>query len=151
MQDRVKINDDVTVGGQPTEGQLAGLARAGFRAVVNLRTAGEQDQPLSPEAEGKEVRALGMAYLHLPVSTKDLKAEQVDEFRRELADLPKPAFVHCYVGIRAGALMMMSLAVDQGRLLYSSVAHSRRKRPSARSSSPRTSASAAGSPGSASR
>jgi uncharacterized protein (TIGR01244 family) len=110
----MKINDDVTVGSQPTEDQLAELARAGFRTVVNLRTVGEQDQPLSPEAEGKEVRAIGMAYLHIPVSMKDLKAEQVDEFRRKLTDLPKPAFVHCYVGKRAGAFMMMSMAVDQG-------------------------------------
>jgi uncharacterized protein (TIGR01244 family) len=110
----MQINDDVTVGTQPTADQLAELARAGFRTVVNLRTVGEQDQPLSPEAEGKEVRALGMAYLHIPVSTKDLKAEQVDEFRREFADLPKPALVHCHVGLRAGAFMMMSLAVDQG-------------------------------------
>ena len=56
----------------------------------------------------------GMAYLHIPVWTKDLKTEQVDEFRRQLADLPRPAFVHCYVGVRAGAFLMMSLAVDQG-------------------------------------
>jgi uncharacterized protein (TIGR01244 family) len=114
MQDRTKFNDDVTVGTQPTEDQLAELARAGFRTVVNLRTVGERDQPLAPEAEGKAVRALGMAYLHLPVSTKGLKAEQVDEFRRQFADLAKPAFVHCYVGIRAGAFMMMSVAVGQG-------------------------------------
>jgi uncharacterized protein (TIGR01244 family) len=110
----MKINDDVTVGTQPTEDQLAGLARAGFRTVVNLRTVGEQDQPLSPETEGKEVRALGMAYLHIPVSTKDIKAEQVDEFRRKFADLPKPALVHCYRGIRAGAFVMMDMAVERG-------------------------------------
>jgi protein tyrosine phosphatase (PTP) superfamily phosphohydrolase (DUF442 family) len=35
MQDRMNINDAVTVGAQPTEGQLAELARAGFRTVVN--------------------------------------------------------------------------------------------------------------------
>src|SRR5262249_55662477 len=102
------------VGGQPTEDQLAELARAGFRTVVNLRTVGEQDQPLSPEAEGKQVRTLGMAYLHVPVSTKDLKVEKVDEFRRKFAELPRPAFVHCSVGKRAGAFLTMSLAVDQG-------------------------------------
>src|SRR5262249_21345774 len=41
MEDRMKINDDVTVGPQPTEDQLAELARTGFRTVVNLRTVGE--------------------------------------------------------------------------------------------------------------
>jgi uncharacterized protein (TIGR01244 family) len=114
MQDRMKINDTVTVGAQPTEDQLAELARAGFRTVVNLRTAGEQDQPLSPEAEGEKVRALGMVYLHIPVSTKDMKAEQVDEFRQKFAGLPKPVFVHCHSGKRAGAFVMMSMAAEEG-------------------------------------
>jgi uncharacterized protein (TIGR01244 family) len=114
MQQSMKINDDVTVGGQPDDGQLAELARGGFKAVVNLRTAGEQDQPLSPEAEGERVRALGMEYAHLPVSTKDMRPEQVDEFRERLAALPKPAFVHCHRGKRAGAFVMMGVAVEQG-------------------------------------
>jgi uncharacterized protein (TIGR01244 family) len=81
---------------------------------VNLRTVGEQDQPLSPEAEGEKVRALGMAYLHIPVSTKDMKAEQVDEFRRKFAGLPKPVFAHCHRGTRAEAFVMMGMAVEQG-------------------------------------
>lgn len=114
MQQSMKINDAVTVGGQPDDGQLAELARGGFKAVVNLRTAGEQDQPLSPEAEGERVRALGMEYVHLPVSTKDMRPEQVDEFCQKLAALPKPVFAHCHRGKRAGAFVMMGVAVEQG-------------------------------------
>lgn len=114
MQDHMKINDAVTVGAQPTEDQLAELARSGFKAVVNLCMAGEQDQPLSPEAEGERVRGLGLEYLHIPVSTKDMRPEQVDEFRQKLADLPKPVFAHCHRGKRAGAFVMMGMAVDHG-------------------------------------
>ena len=114
MQDRMKISDAVTVGGQPAEGQLADLASGGFKTVVNLRTPGEPEQPLSPDAEGEKVRALGMEYLHIPVSTKDMRAEQVDEFREKLAALPKPAFVHCHRGKRAGAFVMMGAAADHG-------------------------------------
>ena len=114
MQESMKINDAVTVGGQPDEGRLAELARGGFKAVVNLRTAGEQDQPLSPEAEGEKVRALGMEYFHLPVSAKDMTPEQVDQFRERLAALPRPVFAHCHRGKRAGAFVMMGVAVEQG-------------------------------------
>lgn len=114
MQESMKINDAVTVGGQPDEGRLAELARAGFKSVVNLRTHGEQEQLLAPEEEGERVRALGMDYVHLPVSTKDMRPEQVDEFRERLAALPKPAFVHCHRGKRAGAFVMMGVAVEQG-------------------------------------
>lgn len=114
MQDRMKISDDVTVGAQPSEDQLAELARGGFKTVVNLRTPGEPEQPLPPDAEGEKVRALGMEYLHIPVSTKDMRTEQVDEFREKLAALPKPAFVHCHRGKRAGAFVMMGVAVEHG-------------------------------------
>lgn len=114
MQDRMTISDEVTVGGQPAEGQLADLASGGFKSVVNLRTPGEPEQPLPPDAEGEKVRALGMEYLHIPVSSKDMRAEQVDEFREKLAALPKPAFVHCHRGKRAGAFVMMGVAVDRG-------------------------------------
>jgi uncharacterized protein (TIGR01244 family) len=84
MQDRMEINEQLTTGRQPAAEELSGLAREGFKSVVNLRTRHEEDQPLSPEAEGAKVREQGMQYLHIPVSTKDLRAEQVDQFRREV-------------------------------------------------------------------
>lgn len=114
MFERMQINDRVSVGAQPTEEQLRQLAREGVKAIVNLRMSGEQDQPLSPDKEGSCVRALGMEYLHLPVSGKDMRSEQVDQFRRELARLPGPVFVHCEKGKRAGAFTMMHTAVEAG-------------------------------------
>jgi uncharacterized protein (TIGR01244 family) len=112
VDDRIKINERITVGAQPGEEQLGGLAREGFKSIINLRTAGEPEQPLSPEQEGERVRAEGMEYVHIPVSTKEMKAEQVDQFRRELGRLPGPVFVHCHKGKRAGAFAMMHTAVE---------------------------------------
>ncbi len=60
MQERMKITDQLYVGAQPTEEQLKQLADDGFQAVVNLRTEGENEQPLSPQAEGEKVMELGM-------------------------------------------------------------------------------------------
>jgi uncharacterized protein (TIGR01244 family) len=114
MQDQMKLSDQMTVGAQPTKGQLKELAQEGFKTVVNLRTAGEEDQPLSPEEERAQVEALGMEYLHIPVSTKEMRPEQVDQFHRELKRLPGPVFVHCHKGKRAGAFGMMHSAVEAG-------------------------------------
>ena len=114
MEKVMKINDQVTVGAQPTEDQLQQLGKQGFKSVVNFRTEGEEDQPLSPKTEGEKVKAAGMTYLHVPVSMKSMGPEQVDQFREKYAALAKPVFAHCKSGKRAGAMVMMHMAVEQG-------------------------------------
>ena len=61
------ITPQVTIGDQPTEADLARLKAEGYTGVVNLRNDGEPEQPLGTAAEGEEVRALGMDYLHMGV------------------------------------------------------------------------------------
>ena len=114
MEQVMKISDQVTVGAQPSEDQIQQLGTQGFKSVVNFRTEGEEDQPLSPKAEGEKVKAAGMTYLHVPVSMKSMGPEQVDQFREKYAALPKPVFAHCKSGKRAGAMVMMHMAVEQG-------------------------------------
>lgn len=110
----MKINDQVSVGPQPSEDELQKLGQQGFKSVVNFRTEGEEEQPLSPQAEGEKVKAAGMDYLHIPVSMKAMGPELVDQFREKFPDLPKPVFGHCKSGKRAGAMVMMNMAVEQG-------------------------------------
>ncbi len=112
MKERIKINDQWVVGGQPTEEQLEQLAQEGFKTVVNFRTAGEVEQPLSPKEEGEKVRKLGIEYLHIPVSTENMSPEQVDQFRQQIPQLPTPLFAHCGTGKRAGAFVMMHTAIE---------------------------------------
>lgn len=114
MEQRMKISDQITVGPQPAADEFEQLKEQGFRSIVNLRTEGEEEQPLTPEEEGRVVRDLGLEYLNIPVSMKEIKPDQVDRFRSELARLPKPMFAHCKGGKRAGAFAMMHIACEQG-------------------------------------
>ena len=114
METRIKISEEITVGAQPTEEALRQLAEDGYKAVVNLRVAGENDQPISPKEEGVQVKELGMRYLHIPVSMDTMEPQTVDRFRQEVARLPSPVFVHCHKGMRAGALVMMHTAIESG-------------------------------------
>lgn len=115
MAHRIRINDDLSVDtGQPTRDDLERLAQEGFKTVVNLRTAGEQNQPLSPEAEGEVIRKAGLDYLHIPVASTDPQPEQVDQFREKLAELPGPVLVHCASGRRSGAFAVIQLASQEG-------------------------------------
>lgn len=115
MKSRIKINEKITSGRQPTEEELRNLPQEGYKAVINLRAAGEEDQPLSPQEEAELVKSLGLKYLNIPVSTQEgLKTEQVDQFLQEVDRLPGPVFVHCRRGKRSGAFSMIFEALQQG-------------------------------------
>ncbi len=114
MQERMKITDQLYVGAQPTEEQLKQLADDGFQVVVNLRTEGENEQPLSPQAEGEKVMELGMQYLNIPVSMQNMRPELVSQFREQIAKLAGPVYVHCHKGKRAGAFAMMHTSIEAG-------------------------------------
>ena len=110
MPDRIQINDDITVGAQPSEAELKAMADEGVKSLVNLRTDDEPMQRLSPEEEGRIAREFGLEYAHIPVSMEEADMQLVDRFRKQLDRLSKPAYIHCRLGKRAGAFVMM----DQG-------------------------------------
>lgn len=114
MTEKLQINEQITVGGQPSEEELHELAEKGYRTVVNLRTQGEENQTLSPADENSRVHELGMDYVHFPVAREQMSTELEDEFRQRLSSLEKPVFVHCGTGRRAGAFVMMDQAIHEG-------------------------------------
>ena len=114
MKDLKKINNQITVGGQPTAEDIAQLKHDGFRTIVNLRTEGEEDQPMSPDEERKAVEKAGMKYVHLPVSSATMGPETVDKFRAQLPNLKGPVLVHCASGKRSGAFAILQLADQEG-------------------------------------
>ena len=74
----------LTVAGQPSQADLALLAASGTGCVINMRTPEEMAEMEYDEAA--EVTALGMRYVHLPVSgveslTDDLFMESRDTLR----------------------------------------------------------------------
>jgi uncharacterized protein (TIGR01244 family) len=109
-----RIDERVSVGGQPNAEDIRDLAREGFRAIVNLRREGEEEQPLSPEGEGAAAAEAGLRYVHLPISLDNLTAKQLDAFRKELQSLPAPVYVHCRGGSRAAVLTRVQRAVESG-------------------------------------
>jgi uncharacterized protein (TIGR01244 family) len=114
MESRIKISDKLTSGKQPSEEEIRKLAGQGFKTVINLRTSGEEDQPLSPEEEGELLKKLGIEYLHIPVSSKEgPKPSQVDRFREEVERRSGPIFVHCRRGKRAGGFSMIHRAIKE--------------------------------------
>jgi uncharacterized protein (TIGR01244 family) len=110
------ITPEISIADQPTEAELKALKPAGYVGVVNLRNDGEPEQPLGTAAEGGEVRALGMDYLHVGVGGAPLTEQgvrSVSEFLDRHEGQGK-VLVHCRKGSRAAALVLLHFAVKEG-------------------------------------
>jgi len=106
-----RVSDRVALGGQPNAGQVAALAPAGFRAIVNLREDGEVDG--LPEAEA--AKDAGLVYVRVPVSPTSPTDPQVETFLRVTDDADiYPAFIHCATANRAAALWMVRRVLRDG-------------------------------------
>ena len=101
-------------GEQPDAVDLAQLAAQGFKAVVNLRQAGEVARAFDPAEEGQLVTSLGLDYVHLPTAVEDLSATTVRAFRERVSSLPGPVYVHCGMGQRAATLALIVEAEASG-------------------------------------
>ena len=96
-----RIDDRISTSGQPTEAQLADLAAAGIRHVINL--APHSHERALPD-EGASVVALGMAYVYLPVDFKNPTEADFSAFCAALAALGgDPVHVHCAANYRVSA------------------------------------------------
>ena len=106
-----KINDDVAIAGQLTPEQLQQIAHEGFKSVLNLR---------SPDEEGflnneqQQAKVLGLYYINIPVKGEAINAEVAAQVLKQVDDLAKPVLIHCNNSMRAAAIVLMSIATQQG-------------------------------------
>ena len=106
------LNQSLATAAQPSEQAFGKVAAAGFRSVLNLRTAAEG---FDIEKERALVERSGMRYLHIPVVSSAPRAEQADEFVRAVRDKNlHPMLIHCSSANRVGAFMMIYRVVEQG-------------------------------------
>ena len=112
-QRQVTPVDGITTAGQPDAGAFKVFADAGYVAVIDIRTAGE-DRGLD---EAAVVQGLGMDYLQMPVGGRDgityENAEKLDQLI-ELYD--EPVLVHCGSANRVGALFALNVFRETGDL-----------------------------------
>ncbi|MEN9726420.1 MAG: hypothetical protein RL434_786 [Pseudomonadota bacterium] len=88
---------------------LAAVAKAGFRSVINNRPDGEggDTQPLSKDIEAA-ARKVGLEYAYLPVVPTEINEHHVARYAELLASLPKPILGFCYTGGRATKLFKLA-------------------------------------------
>jgi uncharacterized protein (TIGR01244 family) len=114
------IRPGLAFGGQPSPETLKRLGDMGFRTVVNLRT--EQEGAVE---EGHVVRALGLDYVWVPVTSGTFSRDDVEAVAQVLDDPDAaPVLLHCASANRVAAVWA-AIQVRDGRTLEEAEAASR--------------------------
>ncbi len=94
---------------QISPSDLAEIAAAGFRTVINNRPDGEggSEQPASAELEAA-AKAAGLRYEYLPVISGQITEPQARKFAELLATRPGPVLAFCRSGARSQHLYRMA-------------------------------------------
>jgi uncharacterized protein (TIGR01244 family) len=92
-------NGNVYIAGAPTEPGLRELKSRGVTTIIDLR--GESE---GVPAEREVAQSLGLHYIHIPMASDDMTADQATAIVAALkAHQNEPVLLHCAGGNRAGA------------------------------------------------
>ncbi len=99
--------------GQPTEAQLGGIAKTGFRTVINL--ALHDDPRYSLPDEPGTVAALGMQYVHIPVQFAAPTLQNLADFCAAMDQHQgEMVWVHCAANIRVSVFLGLYRVIQLG-------------------------------------
>jgi len=103
------LSDTVAAAGQISPSDLPIIAAHGFKTVINNRPDGEggPQQPNSAELQ-RAAEAAGLRYVHLPVVSGQLTAQQVLEMAQTLRSTTAPVFAFCRSGARSEHLFRLA-------------------------------------------
>jgi uncharacterized protein (TIGR01244 family) len=108
-----KVDAVVACGGATETSALDGLAKDGFKSVINLRLATEPNVNIDGNAAA--AKALGLKYIHIPFNGQQPDDKVVDQFLAAIADKSnQPAYVHCGSASRVGAVWLVKRVLQDG-------------------------------------
>lgn len=110
MESLKRLTPFISVAAQLQSADMANLAAAGYRSVINNRPDAEgEGQPSSAEVEAA-ARAHGMEYHHVPVLAGQIGDSDVEAFGAVLGRARGPVLAFCRTGTRSTSLWALSEA-----------------------------------------
>ena len=102
-----QITDNYSVSGQITPDEIAAVKAAGFKSVICNRPDEEQPGQPSAASVGAAAQAAGLAFVHIPVISGQITADNVADQAAALDELQGPVFAYCRSGARCTNLYAM--------------------------------------------
>ncbi|MTI18219.1 TIGR01244 family phosphatase [Rhodobacteraceae bacterium RKSG542] len=103
-----ELSSDFSVAGQITAQDVADIKEMGFGSIMCNRPNAEEFGQPDYEEVAAAAKALGMGFGFLPISSHNLSLAVIEEFNRQLEELPKPIFAYCRSGARCTLLWSAS-------------------------------------------
>jgi uncharacterized protein (TIGR01244 family) len=103
-----QITPDYSVAPQIGVEDVARIAARGFRSIMCNRPDGESPDQTEFAQIAAEAEAQGLKVAFVPVVSGNIHAEDVEDFKAAMADLPKPVLAYCRSGARCQNLWMLA-------------------------------------------
>ena len=104
------VNESISVAPQIAVGDVADIAAAGFKTIVNNRP--DEEEPGQPS--GAEIQAAaeaaGLAYVAIPVTHAGFSHPQLDAMTEALVAAKGPVLAYCRSGTRSCNLWALAAA-----------------------------------------
>ncbi|MDZ7782016.1 MAG: TIGR01244 family sulfur transferase [Halioglobus sp.] len=108
----VELSDNFAVSAQIAPRDMADIAAAGYKVVVNNRPDGEESgQPSGAEIAAAAEQA-GLEYRYMPINHMDFPGPDLEAFAELLEDSDSAVFAYCRSGTRCANLWVASRPPD---------------------------------------
>ncbi|MBB3355439.1 TIGR01244 family phosphatase [Rhizobium lentis] len=111
----VRVNERLSVAGQPDPAAFADFAKEGFAAVINARPDGEEPGQPGNAAEKISAAAAGLSYSFVPVKGNEITEADIRAFQAAMVEAKGPVVAHCKSATRALTLYALGEVLD-GRM-----------------------------------
>ena len=108
----VKINERLTVAGQPEIADFPSLFAQGYKGIINARPDGEDTAQPGNMREKSAASTAGLTYSFIPVTGPTMTEADIRAFQQAMAAADGPVFAHCKGGTRALTLYVLGEALD---------------------------------------
>lgn len=112
-----QLTDRLSVAAQISADDIADLAAAGFRSLINNRPDGEVEGQPSNAALAAVAAQHGLAWRYLPVRSGQVGDQDADDFADALRELPAPVLAFCRSGTRSSSLWALQADGDTDAIL----------------------------------
>ncbi|MEO8682408.1 MAG: sulfur transferase domain-containing protein [Vicinamibacterales bacterium] len=108
-----KVDAVVACGGATETAALDGLAKDGFKAVINLRVPTEPGANI--EQNAAHAKGLGLNYISIPFNAQQPDPKVIDQFLAAVSNKAnQPVYVHCGSANRVGAVWLAKRVLQDG-------------------------------------
>ncbi len=115
----VQLTDTVAVSAQITPEDVAEIAAAGFRVLINNRPDGEESGQPTSAAVAAAAQAAGLEYHHMPVTAQSFPGPDFAAMSDLLDDPARPALAFCRTGTRSANLWVAGSEASRRELALS--------------------------------